>query len=351
MTRILALAFISFLVLVGNVYSSPNAPHKEETITITAVGDIMLGSAAHGGEYIPTDDGASLLAEATPYLSRGDVVFGNLEGPLANKGTSPKCGQAKKNCFAFRTPMRYAKHLHDSGFTTMSIANNHANDFGTAGRYSTMQALAEHGIGYSGPVGTVSSQTVRGVRVGMIAFTTYPHSYSLLDINQAQALIAEVARRHDVVIVSFHGGGEGRHATHVQQGTETYLGENRGNLRAFTHAAIDAGASIVIGHGPHVVRGIEMYKGKLIAYSIGNFATHGVFNLNTPMNEAPLLEVKIRRDGTLVSGKIHSFLQSKEWEGPRIDTAMTAAQHIKKLSEEDFGANAPNITDTGEFSP
>ena len=105
------------------------------------------------------------------------------------------------------------------------------------------------------------------------------------------------------MIVGFHGGAEGATHQHVLEGDETFLGEDRGDLRRFTHAAIDAGADLVLGSGPHVVRAMEIYKGKLIAYSLGNFATYGPFNLNAENGLTLVLEAHLAPDGTFLQRK------------------------------------------------
>ena len=148
-------------------------------------------------------------------------------------------------------------------------------DFGIAGRESTKSTLDKLGIAHAGAPGTIAEKTVKGVKVGMIAFATAWHSHDLRKIADAVRVVSAAAKRYPVLIVSFHGGAEGRNAQRVPRRTEYFLRENRGNLRKFARAVIDAGADIVIGHGPHVVRGMEVYKDRLIAYSLGNFATYG----------------------------------------------------------------------------
>ena len=113
------------------------------------------------------------------------------------------------------------------------------------------------------------------------------------------------ADRADLVVVAFHGGAEGSDAQHVPRGDETYLGEDRGDLRAFARTAVDAGADLVVGSGPHVVRGIEFYKGHLIAYSAGNFVGYGgVFGLAGPTAVSYMLNVRLRSDGRFRSAKM-----------------------------------------------
>ena len=162
----------------------------------------------------------------------------------------------------------------------MGLANNHAMDFGLEGRASSRQVLDAMQIAHTGEVGDIARLTVKGRKVAIIAFATYPGAYNLLDLEESLQTIRAAKAESDLVIVGFHGGAEGATHQHVLEGDETFLGEDRGDLRRFTHAAIDAGADLVLGSGPHVVRAMEIYQGKLIAYSLGNFATYGPFNLN-----------------------------------------------------------------------
>ena len=110
------------------------------------------------------------------------------------------------------------------------------------------------------------------------------------------------------MIVSFHGGAEGAANANVPQRTEIFFGERRGNLPLFAKTVIDAGADLVLGHGPHVLRGMEVYKDRLIAYSLGNFATYGWFQLAGATAETMVLEVNIDAEGKFVDGKINPFV-------------------------------------------
>jgi poly-gamma-glutamate capsule biosynthesis protein CapA/YwtB (metallophosphatase superfamily) len=174
-------------------------------------------------------------------------------------------------------PAAYGTLLKAAGLSVLGLANNHIDDFGPAGRGSTVAALDRLGIGHTGPAGTVARRVVRGRTVEVIAFAPYPGLNDMRDLPRAQELVMRSTA--DLVVVSFHGGAEGAGAQHVPAGRETYYGEDRGAVRAFAHAVIDAGAALVVGHGPHVVRGMEVYRGRLIAYSLGTFASYGGINV------------------------------------------------------------------------
>lgn len=321
---------------------------KDEPIVITAVGDIMLGTTFPDESRLPPDDGKSLLAEVAPILSAADVTFGNLEGPMIDGGTTRKCLPDSTRCYAFRVPTRYGDHLKEAGFDVMSLANNHALDFGIEGRKSSMRVLDGLGIAHSGEVGDIARLEVKGRRIDVIAFASYDHSYNLNDLDKAMQVVAKSAAEADLVVVSFHGGAEGAKYQRVPFGPEMFLGENRGDLRRFARCVIDAGADLVLGHGPHVVRGIEVYRGRLIAYSLGNFATYGAFNLTGPLGLSLILEVRLASDGSFLQGKLHPVRQEKT-VGPRLDPDGTIIPLVRQLSIEDFGDGAVGVGDDGSI--
>ena len=334
-----------------NPDASMRQPAAGEEIIITAVGDVMLGTTFpdESGSALPPNDGADLLREVTPLLKRGDVIFGNLEGPLVDGGVSAKCrGKREGNCYAFRVPTRYGKYLQSAGFTVMGLANNHAMDFGVEGRTSSRQVLDEQGIAHSGEVGDIAHLTVKGRKIAVIAFATYPNAYNLLNFDESLETVRQARVEADLVIVSFHGGAEGASHQHVAPGDETFLGEDRGDLRRFARAAVDAGAQVVIGSGPHVVRGMEVYHGKLIAYSLGNFATYGPFNLNGENGISLILEAHLGMDGSFLGGQVHPVRQEKPG-GPKLDPALSIVPILRALSQTDFRSASVAVGPRGEL--
>jgi poly-gamma-glutamate capsule biosynthesis protein CapA/YwtB (metallophosphatase superfamily) len=302
-----------------------------------------MGSLPYG---LPSDGGASFFDDVD-HLLVGDVVLGNLEGTLATGGSS-KCGSGSPNCFAFRTPPSYARHIKEAGFTVMNLANNHANDFGPSALRETVAALSRFGIRSTGRPGTVAVQKVGGQRVAVLGFASYDWADPLLDIPAARKRVQETARKAEIVIVTFHGGAEGSDKTHVPQGSEYFLGENRGDLRRFSRAVIDAGADIVIGHGPHVLRGMEVYKGRLIAYSLGNFGGYEVFGLNSVTATSMVLQATLAPDGRLQRARIRpTQLVGSGVPAPGGDAIAT----VRELSQDDFGARAPRIGAAGVVTP
>ncbi len=323
-----------------------------DSITVMGVGDIMMGSTYPDSRDMPPDDGKKLLTQVAPILRTADVTFGNLEGPLTDGGVTGKSGP---NSFAFRTPPRYGKYLKEAGFDVVSMANNHASDFGERGRNSTRKTLETLGIAHAGASqDDVARLTVGGRTVAILAFAHNRVSRNVNDTASAKTAVAKVARTADIVIVSFHGGAEGSAHQHVPRGTETYFGEARGDLRRFTHAVVDAGAHLVMGHGPHVVRGMELYRNRLIAYSLGNFATYGKFGLRGPTALSLILEVRLAVTGSgdvgaFLGGTVHPVMQVGKGI-PQPDPKGEVITVLRSLSRADFGKNAAPIALDGTIS-
>ncbi len=315
----------------------------ELRISIAAVGDMMLGTD-YPQNHLPDDDGASFLQGVTAVLSAADIAFGNLEGVLADGGEPVKKCSNTNACYLFRSPTRYAEHFRAAGFDVLSLANNHARDFGEEGRTATMQALDAVGIHHSGREGEFASFKADELNIAVLAYAVTRDSNMLLDYELAEQTVREHANGHDIVIISFHGGAEGAAMMHVPFAEEEYLGEPRGDVAMFARRMVDAGADLVIGHGPHVVRGIELYNERLIAYSLGNFATYYGISVDGAKGLAPILLATLDGTGRFVEGKIVSTVQLRP-DGPSIDPQNRAFSLIKGLSIEDFGD--PGI----EFTP
>ncbi len=320
------------------------------SLRLRGVGDMMIGSAFPEGA-LPPDGGKDTFTAVRSLLVDADVTFGNLEGPLCDDpAPSDKCRPdgAPGSCYAFRTPTAYGSFYKDAGFDVMSTANNHAFDFGETCRQQTEATLDTLGLDWSGRPGTVARWTTNGLRVAMVGFHTADSGNNLNDLETATTIVRGLSAESDIVIVSFHGGAEGSKALHVPPGPEQFYGENRGDLRLFTHAVVDAGADLVLGHGPHVLRGMEGYKGRLIAYSLGNFATYGRFNLSGNQGIGAILEVTLARDGNLAAGKILGTVQEGEGR-PVPDTQNRAADLVRVLSTEDFPSSGVQVAQDGSI--
>ncbi len=333
----------------GDSIAVQPTPEVSGPLTIAAVGDIMLGSPFPNDSRMPPNDGADLLKEVTPLLSSADTAFGNLEGPLTDSAVSTKCRPGSTRCFAFRMPTRYGKYLKEAGFDVLSLANNHAGDFGDKGRIDTRATLDALGIKHAGSDRGQYSTTIINVKGRRIAFIGFAHNMITPNVNDlitARQLVTAADKRADLVVVSFHGGAEGTGSQNVPQRTEIFAGESRGNLPLFARTVIDAGADLVLGHGPHVMRGIEIYNDRLIAYSLGNFATYGWFQLAGETALTMILEVTLDADGKFLKGKIHPA--RLEGRGiPVLDRSGQAIRIVRNLSTADFGLRSPSIADDG----
>ncbi|MEL7296528.1 MAG: CapA family protein [Pseudomonadota bacterium] len=331
---------------------TPLPPPPDRTlqrVTIAAVGDMMIGTD-YPDNRLPDDDAAGFLAAVAPTLSVADIAFGNLEGVLMDGGEPAKRCSNPRACYLFRSPTRYARLFAEAGFDVMSLANNHARDFGEEGRTSSMMALASEGIHHSGRVGDVASWSVGDLDIAMMAFAVTRNSNMMLDIVASATEVATLATDHDIVIVSFHGGAEGLDALHIPFAEETYYNEPRGDVVAFARAMVDSGADLVLGHGPHVVRGMEHYRGRLIAYSLGNFATYYGISVVGLKGVAPILETTVDGNGRFVSGQIHSTHQIRPG-GPVFDPSQRALQTIRRLSTADFSDPGIEFSADGRITP
>lgn len=322
---------------------------QPDTLSIVAVGDIMMGTNFPNAGYLPADSGNLLWKSVKPYLQDADLTFGNLEGVILDKGGSAKKCKNPKSCYLFRTPDHMARHFAQNGFDILSVANNHANDFGSTGRLNTQKVLDSIGIAYAGSIEVPSTQiNKKRIRIGMVAVSPNKGTLLIHDENRILSFVKQLDSLNDIVIVSFHAGAEGAKNKHVTRQREYYYGEDRGNVYEFSHRMIDHGADLLIGHGPHVPRAIEIYKGRIIAYSLGNFLTYGRFNLRGPNGEAPLLKMWVTTEGEFISGKIESFYQDYSL-GPRPDSKLRALQSIKKLTQEDFPETNLTFDDIGRI--
>ncbi|MDX1443501.1 MAG: CapA family protein [Gammaproteobacteria bacterium] len=316
---------------------------------VIAVGDTMLGSDFPSNR-LPPNDGRDLLAPVVDILRGGDISFVNVEGVLMDGGEAAKTCSNPSLCYLFRSPASYADTLAWAGFNVASLANNHARDFGEDGRSASMAALSASGIAHTGREGDIASMTVNGVRIAVVGFAPNIGSWSIHDIDAAAYLVEGLSIGHDLVLVSFHGGAEGSDAIHVTPGVETYYGENRGDLIAFSHAVIDAGADLVIGHGPHVPRALELYKDRLIAYSLGNFATHWGISVSGRKGYAPILDVTLSGQGEFIAGQLHSAIQQRP-NGVFPDPDQRALELVRELTNHDFNGGGLFFTPEGRLYP
>jgi hypothetical protein len=280
-------------------------------------------------------------------LGDADLTLGNLEGTLSSGGVS-KCARiGTANCFAFQAPAWIAGQLHAAGFDLVNQANNHSLDYGDSGRSQTLSALRAGHVAWTGLPGQITYLWRKHVRVAFLGFAPYPYDSNLLDIPTAQAMVRRARAHSKLVVVIIHAGAEGVSALHTPYGSEFYLGENRGDPRAFAHAMIQAGASMVLGSGPHVVRGIEDYRGRLIAYSLGNFVGYHTLGGGGLLDDSGILNVTLGVRGRVLAAHFTSVRLSDGLPHPDGDNASAAL--VARLSREDFPKDHFAIGNRGRF--
>ena len=319
-----------------------------DTVTIAMTGDIMLGST-YPTPRLPVNDGREIFIETDSILQAADVACGNLEGVIADEA---KCRKdvSKPLSFAFLMPTKNAPRLSEAGYDFLGLANNHILDFYEEATIKTEKLLDSLGIKYAGREECeMAIKEVNGKKFGFCAFGHEVYSLRTQDTVTVKRVISDLRKQCDILIVCFHGGAEGSGCRHVPFGTEYFHGWDRGDLRQFTHMAIDCGADIVYGHGPHIVRGIELYNGHLIAYSLGNFATPAGMGIAGLTGYAPVLTARLDGKGKFIDGKIHSFIQ-KSGLGPRRDLSNIVAKEMRTLSYEDFKDSPLTIADDGTIT-
>lgn len=321
--------------------SSTLSTSNDSTLTFVGVGDIMMGlNYPDESPVLPPEDGALIFSDVKAILQDATLTIGNLEGVLLDLGGTPKRCSNPKLCYAFRMPERYVNHLVDAGFDLLSVANNHSGDFGPTGRETSQEVLKKAGLGFAGFEGMSEKYYLEkdGIRYGFTAFSVNNGTLRVTDAAKAKQVISDLRDSSDIVIVSMHIGAEGKKFNRITRKTEHFVGENRGNPYAFARLAIDAGADIVFGHGPHVARAIDLYKGKFIAYSLGNFATSTSVNITGVSGYAPIIKIKTNKNGDFLEGQIYSAIQQGP-DGarrPLLDTTGACISEIKKLTEKDI---------------
>lgn len=306
-------------------------------IEIGWAGDIVIGSS-YG---LPPLGGRTQLAKVHRLLRAPDLMIGNYEGTLS-RGGSPRCGGGAL-CYIFQAPPERARNLATAGFDVMNLANNHALDMGAAARRQTVAALARHGIETGGLPGRVIVQQVEDTKVAIVGISQYPGSTTPRDPAAVRRLVRAADRAGDVVVVAFHGGLEGARGAHVPRGSDYGIATRRA-----LHAAVDAGADVVLGSGPHVVRGVERYRGAFIVYSSGNFAGWRNFGLGGLSSQSGVVRMSFDHRGATTSAT---------WDGviidgpgiPRPDRSGAVVRRVASLSRQDFGRAGARFTRAGSF--
>jgi poly-gamma-glutamate capsule biosynthesis protein CapA/YwtB (metallophosphatase superfamily) len=324
--------------------ATSNAAAK--VITMSATGDNIMGNAPG---HLPANGGKGFYDSVKQALA-ADLVMGNLEEPLTDDTGTSKCAAGSTQCHQFRAPPSYAGHLHDAGYHLLNQANNHGYDYGPAGYRNTQQTLEKYGLKHTGAPNEITVVDVNGVKVAVAGFSSYVWSNSLVDIASAKKVVAKAATMADLVVVQVHMGAEGADKTRVKPGTELSFGENRGDPIKFSHAMVDAGADLIVGHGPHVLRAMEFYKGRLIAYSLGNFAGGGGTLVNTGrLGYGTILKVSLAADGSWAGGQFVSTYMNGAGR-PTMDGAKRGLGLVQGLCKSDFPSTGARLAADGKIS-
>ena len=334
---------------------------RDSVVRICAGGDVTLGTnldtswvhtaRARLGYRVPAlPPPDSLLAPLAPLVADADIVLLNVEGAIGEgRIHRRKCSPNSTACYAFRSPIAAAGALRRvswDGEVIGNLANNHGNDDGAEGRAATQRHLRDAGVHVTG-VDTLATTvaTAAGDTVAFLGFAqwTGPDPRNLAAVRRHVARAAARGRRG---VVTKHMGAEGRGRQHTVDAREIFLEEDRGNVVAFARTAVEAGADLVVGHGPHVMRAIEWRGDALVFYSLGNLVTYGPFTLTDPQNRGGLACAELDAEGRVLAAELRSTRQLPPGR-VQADTTARAAVLADELGRADFprtGARLDPIT-------
>ena len=325
-----------------------SSAQSQKAISLSAVGDIMPGTLFPSKIYLPPNDNCAILFEnAKPFIQSSDIAFGNLEGSYLDEGpVVKKCNDTTK-CYAFRSPEKYFGDVVAAGFTMFSMANNHSFDFGELAVLKTFQLADSFQVAVAGPLSRPYAIVERNnLKIGLTAFAPNKGTQDMNDYSLIRSIVGHLDTLCDIVVFSFHGGAEGAQYQSVTKLAETFYGENRGNVYEIARVAIDAGADVVLGHGPHVLRAFDLYKNRFIAYSLGNFCTPVRMNLKGANGLSVVAQLNLTKNGEFIDGQIVPFVQDYG-KGPVYDPQKGAIKKIKQLTESDLSESPIRISDEG----
>ncbi|MGD2136385.1 MAG: CapA family protein, partial [Gemmatimonadales bacterium] len=285
-----------------------------------------------------------LLAPLKPLVADADVVLINVEGAIGEGSAPPKCRPGSTRCYAFRQPPETAQALRElapHASVVGNVANNHALDAGVAGWSTTSGHLEAVGAYVTGMDTLATLVPVRGAldTVAVLGFSTSQAGPDPRDLAAVRRHVERAATRTPRVVVTMHMGAEGVDAQRTANAAERYLGEARGNVVAFAHAAVEAGASLVVGHGPHVLRAAERRDGAVVFYSLGNLLTYGPFSHREPLNRGAIACVSIDPSGTATDVVLRPTVQAAPGRVSP-DRQARGVWLVDSLSHLDFPATA-----------
>lgn len=316
-------------------------------IILSFVGDVMTGSDYPDKSYLPSNEGKDIFKSVENYFKNSDVNFANLEGAIAN--TNTQSSKRSKNSYSFRMPPYMANRIAEAGFNIVAVANNHSRDFGDKGYKQTQEYLKNAEIKIVGNIlNTATIIEIKNKKIGFLAFYYFSYANnSIQDITSAKALVEKTKKECDFLIVSFHGGAEGRNMFRVPKETEIFYGENRGDVYKFARAVSDAGADLIIGHGPHVLRAMEIYNNSFIAYSLGNFVGYKQFSLAGNNGISAILQITLNDNLKIDSAKV---IPIKLINGgiPSVDSSNEAIKKLNNYADLDFPNSGIKFNSEGE---
>jgi hypothetical protein len=365
-----AALLITALAAAGTAQTSPDSlavpkPHAtlSRSFRVCAGGDVTLGTnldpawAKDAAKKLSDDFGMSpdpdsLAPQLRPFLAGADLVLLNIEGAIGAGPFQRKCARNSTTCFAFRQPTNAAAALRRAVDSTVTIvgnvANNHAHDAGDDGRDTTVALLGAAGIFVTG-ADTIATPVVlpSGDTIGVLGFYTDKDSPDARDLPAVRRHVARAVRRYGIVIVTMHLGAEGPQAQRTRDAREIFLKTiDRGNPVAFADSAFAGGATLVIGHGPHVVRAAQWRGTRMAFYSLGNLLTYGPFNLREPMNRGVVACATVDSARSVSAPELRSTMQV----APGVlqaDSTRRTMTLIDSLSSLDFPKTGVTVDSSG----
>jgi hypothetical protein len=344
--------------------SQPTAPVRVP-VRVCAGGDMTFGTnldttwAKLGERRLRSQFGIpahpdTLVAPLRALFADADVLLLNVETAIGTGPAPRKCKPGSTSCYEFRGPPSVAPALRSLGDSNAvvvgNVANNHARDAGPDGFLATARHLNDAGVLVTG-MDTLATEVLLpdSTRMGILGFYTSTEVPDLRDLFAVRRHVERAASQFDVVVVTAHMGAEGIGAQRTRDTTELFLSTkiNRGNPVAFARTAFAAGATLVVGHGPHVLRGAEWWDDRLALYSLGNLVTYGPFNNGEPINRGVVACVDL--DGrSVVGGQLRPTVQIAPGI-VRVDPTWRAMQLIDSLSALDFPVTGVKVDSWGEL--
>lgn len=365
-TALLALALVCAPLPRAARSQVPAGPSEDAArdVRVCGGGDVTLGTnldtswvitaSRRSGIEVPAyPDPDSLLAPLRPLVEDADVLLLNVEGAIGRGRAPRKCRPGSTMCFAFRMPAHAADALRRVGGSAEvvgNVANNHARDAGPGGLVQTVERLQAADVHVTG-ADTVPTVVVTGAG-DTVAFLGFAHSGApndVRDLETVRRVVERTAREHRRVVVTMHIGGEGARATRTRDAMERFAGATRGNPVAFARTAVEAGADLVIGHGPHVLRAIEWRGDALVAYSLGNLLTYGPFLLTPPIDRGAIVCASLDANGRVADASLRPTRQ----QPPGLvepDAERRAIALVDSLSARDFPTTGARVLEDGTIA-